>query len=222
MSLRLVERAARRLRNAATEILKGRGRQETWIDVGAHHGEDSLWCAEQNPGVKVYAFEPNLREAAKLLGRTPNFFVIPMAVAERDGHAEFHVNRFAAASSLLPMSEDARKSWIGGEALAVESTTTVPTIRLDTFMNLAEISSVDFLKIDAQGMDLTILKSAGKRLRDVAKITVEVDVSPRPLYVGSPSKQEVLAFLQNSGFGLLQAQQQTSGQEENLTFVRVK
>jgi FkbM family methyltransferase len=207
---------------AGNRLLRQSSLKGTWIDVGAHLGETTLSLAACNPGLKVYAFEPNLRIAAGLVGRASNYLVIPMAVAERDGHADFHINRFAAASSLLSMSEESRKSWIGGDALAVESTSIVSTIRLDTFMNLAGISTIDFLKIDAQGMDLAILKSAGSRLRDIAKITMEVDISARPLYVGSPSKQEALAFLQNCGFKLFQAEKQSSGQEENLTFIRLE
>ncbi len=89
-------------------------------------------------------------------------------------------------------------------------------------MRLADIERVDYLKIDAQGMDLAVLRSAGSRLKDVAKITVEVDLSPSPLYVGAASKSEAIDFLRQAGFELLQAEKQTHGQEENLTFVRVK
>ena len=89
-------------------------------------------------------------------------------------------------------------------------------------MRFACIDKVDYLKIDAQGMDLAILRSAGSRLADVAKITIEVDLSPRPLYVGAASKSEAVGFLRQAGFELLRTEKQTYGQEENLTFVRVK
>jgi len=192
----------------------------TWIDVGAHHGETTLQYAKQNPDLRVFAFEPNLSAAVKLMGQAPNYLVIPMAVAEKDGVANLHVNEFDAASSLLPFNEASLKTWIGGEALKVNSTATVSTIRLDTFMNLAKIKNVDFLKIDTQGADLVVVKSAGERLRDVAKITLEVDIKPVPLYAGAPSKEEVLAFLSEAGFSLVSVEKQSQDQEENLTFFR--
>ena len=98
--------------------------------------------------------------------------VIPMAVAERDGSAQLHINQDDQASSLLAMNENVRRSWTGGEALSVKTVVSVPTIRLDTFLNLAGIGQVDYLKIDTQGMDLGVLRSAGTRLRDILKITL--------------------------------------------------
>jgi FkbM family methyltransferase len=196
------------------------GIEGTWIDVGAHEGEVTLACARQNPRLRVYAFEPNLRLAATLIGVASNFFVVPMAVAEKDGLTEFHLNAFRAASSLLPFNDERKKQWIGGEILKVTSTVAVPTIRLDTFMDLTRIDRVDFLKIDTQGMDLSVVKSAGARLRDITRLTLEVDLTDPPLYEGAPSKELVVKFLQERGFDMESAEKQTYGQEENLTFVR--
>jgi FkbM family methyltransferase len=210
--------AGRILRRAGNQLLKQASLKGIWIDVGAHHGETTLGYASHNPALTIYAFEPNLRAAAKLFGLAPNYVVIPMAVAETDGAAQFHVNSFDQASSLLTMDETARQSWKGDEALNEESVLTVPTIRLDTFLNNMRIPRVDFLKVDTQGNDLSVLRSCGKRLRDIRKITLEVDVSPRRLYQGSPSKEEVLSFLQGSGFTLVSSISQSQGQEENLTF----
>ena len=188
--------------------------------MGAHQGEVTLAFARQSPWLRVYAFEPNLRLAAALMGITSNFFVIPMAVAEKDGVAEFHLNAFQGASSLLPFNEERRKQWIGGDILKVDSTVPVPTIRLDTFMELSRIEKVDFLKIDTQGMDLAVVKSAGARLRDIARVKLEVDLTDPPLYAGAPSKEQTVRFLIQEGFDLENAEKQTHGQEENLTFVR--
>jgi FkbM family methyltransferase len=196
--------------------------QGTWIDVGAHEGETTLHFARRNPNLRIYAVEPNLRAVARLVGQVPNFIVVPMAIAEQDGCAEFHVNAFEMASSLLPLHEEGLKSWVGVDSLRVDSIVTVPTVRLDTLMDLLGIRKVDFLKIDTQGSDLIVLESAGDRLRDVAKITLEVGVAPMPLYKGAPSKDEVLAFLSEAGFVSVGTERQTHGQEENLTFVRVK
>jgi FkbM family methyltransferase len=210
-------RALRRFGDKIT----GRARIEgTWIDVGAHHGETTLRYAKQNPDLRIFALEPNLSAAAKLMGRATNYFVIPLAIAEKNGIADFHVNAFDAASSLLPFNEGALQSWIGGETLRVNSVIAIPTMRLDTFMDLTAIQSVDYLKIDTQGMDLAVVKSAGQRLRDIARITLEVDVKPVPLYSGAPSKNEVVAFLKEAGFSLVTAEKQSHNQEENLTFIR--
>lgn len=210
----------RALRRAGNEILARTGLRGTWIDVGAYHGDLTIWHAQRNPGLTIYAFEPNLRAASTILGRFSNYIVIPMAVAEKDGIAEFHLNAFEMSSSLLPMDEQAVKSWIGGEALKLASIQNVPTIRLDSFMELVGIDKVDFLKIDAQGTDLSVVRSAGSRLRDISNILMEVSIAPIPVYIGEPSKEEVVEFMSRAGFRLQEAQQQTYGQEENLLFTR--
>jgi len=189
-----------------------------WIDVGAHYGERTLGFAECNPGVTVYAFEPNLRAAMKLFGRSRNYIVLPMAVAENDGSADFYLNEFEASSSLLPLAQDA-PYWSEGTPLRVKDKISVATIRLDTFMNTLGIAKVDFLKVDAQGMDLAVVRSAGHRLRDIARITLEVWVT-RPQYSGAASKEEAIQFLTKHGFKLEGVEPQTDGHEENLTFVR--
>ena len=218
MRISPLQYAGRLLRRAGNALLKQASLKGIWIDVGAHLGENTLICATQNPEVTVYAFEPNLRVASSLFGLAPNYFVIPMAVAETDGSALFHINSYDHASSLLKMDEDARRLWKGGEALREESVLTVPTIRLDTFMSVVGISRVDFLKIDTQGNDLGVIRSAGQRLRDIRKITLEVDITARRLYQGSPSKDEVLSFLEGAGFRLISKERQSHEQEENLTF----
>jgi len=221
MRLETVCWAGRVLRKLGNELLERGGVRGTWIDVGAHHGELTMVAARRNPGLRVFAIEPNLRAAAKMMGNTPNYIVIPVAIAEEEGTAELHVNALEMASSLLAVNEEARKTWIGVEELRVEATVNVPTMRLDGLMERLEIEKVDFLKIDAQGMDLAVLRSAGARLKDIDKIQLEVEVAPLALYVGSPSKEEVVSFLEEAGFALVEVEKQTHGQEENLTFVRM-
>jgi len=194
--------------------------RQIWLDVGAHLGETTLEPARADPKLIVYAFEPNLRLAARMFGVLENYIVIPMAVAEYDGFAPFYLNRCDAASSLLPFNQQALTDWIGGNMLGVESEVLVPTIRLDTFLDQTDIERVDLLKIDTQGGDFGVLESAGDRLRDVQKIVLEVAVTPAQLYTGAKEKSAIVDFLQRQEFVLIEARKQTHGQEENLTFVR--
>ena len=216
----VVRGVGRLLRRAGERLARQGSLHGTWIDVGAHRGETTLDCALRNPLLKVYALEPNLSAAASLIGRAPNYFVVPMAVMEEDGFADLNLNVFEAASSMRQMNAVALRGWIGGDRLKVASVVRVPAIRLDTFLNRVGIQAVDYLKIDAQGMDLSVVKSAGARICDISKITLEVDVTPVPLYSGAPSKADVVEFLSQAGFTLWSVEEQTFGQEENLTFVR--
>jgi FkbM family methyltransferase len=205
------------LRKLGERLLAG-GAQQVWLDVGAHQGETTFAAARRNPQLTVYAFEPQLEVARAVMGRLPNFIVLPLAIAETDGAVTFHVNKLAAASSILPLDPEAKAQWIGGEQLEEMTAVTVPAMRLDTFLNRMGIARVDYLKVDAQGADLAVLRSAGARLRDIQRIQEEVQVTSRQLYRGAGTRSEVEAFLQAAGFQLVTAQTQNHAQEQNLVF----
>ena len=191
-----------------------------WIDVGAYEGEATRQAALDDPQLVVHAFEP-FPALYRGLARAPdNYVVHAMAVSDKDGLAPFRINRFAAASSLLSLDEAARQAWIDGDLLVEEREIIVPTVRLDTFINEARIAEVEFLKIDAQGTDFAVIRSAGDRLRDIMEIKLEVAVTPSQLYRGAATKETIVAYLEERGFSLAKTERQSHDQEENLTFLR--
>jgi len=198
-----------------------------WFDVGAHIGAYSLPPARANSLLRVYAFEPHLRVAMRLAASAVglyNYTVIPLAVGENDGAASFHLSDCDdGCSSLLPFNPKGVKQWseIVPASLKTVEVVTVPVIRLDSFMDLAGIQKVDYLKVDAQGSDLAVVRSAGARLRDIARITLEVQISTVPLYSGGSEKCATVEFLLQSGFRLESCVRQTFDLEENLTFCRI-
>jgi FkbM family methyltransferase len=147
----------RALRETFGRWARSRSYRRIWIDVGAHEGETSFPYAAADPSLLVYAFEPNLHAASRIMGRLRNYVVLPIAIAEKDGSAELQLNAYEQSSSLLPADEAGVKSWVTEQEFKVVGTVTVPTMRLDTFINGAGIESVDFLKVDAQGLDLEVV-----------------------------------------------------------------
>lgn len=208
-----------RHRNARPLALASRpGR--VWIDVGAYRGEASRPAALDDPSLVVHAFEP-VPALFEELNRGPeNYRVHAMAVSDRDGTASFRINAFTAASSLLPLDEEACSAWIDGHLLIEEREITVPTIQLETFMDELGIAEVEFLKVDAQGADFSVVRSAGRRLDNIRSIKLEVATTARQLYRGAADKATVTAFLEGRGFRLVETERQSHDQEENLTFAR--
>jgi FkbM family methyltransferase len=211
----------RALRDSFGRWARSRSYRRIWIDVGAHEGELTFPFAAVDPTLLVYAFEPNLQAASRIMGRLRNYVVLPIAIAELDGSAELRLNAYEQSSSLLPADEGGLKSWVSEQEFKVVGSVTVPTMRLDTFMNGAGIQSVDFLKIDAQGLDLEVAKSAGARLKDVAKVQLEATTVPYRQYEGAPGKSVVVEYMESMGFHLAGEESQSHGQEANLTFLRV-
>jgi len=197
------------------------GKSEIWIDVGAHTGQLTLEYAEWHPNVLIFAFEPDIRVLGSLIGKLKNFIVMPMAVSETDGVAEFFINAADGTSSLLPFNPEAfGQDWKESDGLFTKMREIVPTIRLDTFLSRMGIDIVDYLKIDTQGADLMVVRSLGDRLKDVRSLTLEADVTPIRAYKGSSPKDEIVDFLISHNFELVRTRPQTGGKEEDLTFVR--
>jgi FkbM family methyltransferase len=215
--LRKVRRRA--LRETVVKWARSRKYRRIWIDVGAHEGELTFPFAAADPSLLVYAFEPNLHAASRIMGRLRNYVVLPIAIADRDGSAELQLNAYEQSSSLLPADEAGVKSWVTDLEFKVLGSVTVPTMRLDTFLNGAGIESVDYMKIDAQGLDLEVVKSAGDRLKDVAKVQLEATMVSYRQYEGAPDKSAIVQYMESKGFRLTEEEIQSHGQEANLTFL---
>jgi len=190
-----------------------------WIDVGAHAGQDTLDAALHDHELLVFAFEPNWALARQIMGRAANYVVLPMAVSDTDGLAEFFINSSDVSSSLVRMEQSGLAHWQDFD-LSIKSSVVVQTIRLDTFLQVADLPVVDFLKVDAEGIDLRVVKSAGHRLKDIREIKLEVDTAPDILYQGAPRHDEVVTFMLSCGFALTFTESQNQGRQENLTFRR--
>jgi FkbM family methyltransferase len=110
---------------------------DVFIDVGAADGSWSFPAAAQ--GATVYAFDPNmtrthLMQLAKAAGLTSRIAAIRAVV--------------------LDTAESPATFTINGE------TETVPTQTLDLFAKEAKLDRVDFIKIDVEGGELSVLRGA--------------------------------------------------------------
>ena len=180
------------------------------IEVGAFDGSDSLEYHKN--GYTVYTFEPKIDLYENLVNKTnhlQNYTVIPKAVCLKNGKTKFNICRFGGASSILPFRSDdeLNKTWgidrqdvhYSGYSYDVE------TIRLDTFIEQygLEETTIDFLHIDAQGVDLDVLKSLGKYIKNVSEGVVETVMDEkRSIYYNQTENifVNVKEFLESNGF----------------------
>ena len=71
----------------------------------------------------------------------------------------------------------------------------VETRRLD---DIAEIAHLDFLKIDVQGTELTVIRNGARQLANA--VAIQAEISFMPLYEGQPSFGEIDLELRRLGF----------------------
>jgi FkbM family methyltransferase len=168
----------------------------------------------------VYAFEPNWELARQIMGKAANFVVFPMAVSEKNGLADFFVrsDNESTGSSLFSFDKDSvAKHWPDIE-VSFGKTLQVPTIRLDTFMDMVRIDSVDYLKVDAQGAEFAAIQSAGNRLADIKKITAEIYLTTELPFKEAACLEAFTAFLSVQGFTLTGKEIEPKGRHGDFTF----
>ncbi|MCU0689088.1 MAG: FkbM family methyltransferase [Phycisphaerales bacterium] len=160
LACRLLARAARyRWKLNVPEIAHMRAvlpRGGTVIDIGAHKGAYAFWMARQ-VGAKgtVLAVEPQAPVAAELARSLSSWglnqvHVIHAAASDHTGHGTINIPADSShGASLNPLGPDRR--------------ITPTPVRLETIDHLADqhnLTSLHFIKIDAEGHELPIIDGA--------------------------------------------------------------
>ena len=181
------------------------------VEVGANTGRDTAKFVSI-PNSRVWSIEPlpilynQIKENFKY---RDNIEVFPIAISDFNGTAEFKVsNHLGGAmdygcSSLLDFDDDIRSKWPGRDDFVHVDHFDVEVKRMDTFCEENGIERIDYLHCDAQGNDLTVLKSFGDKLSIVKEGRCE-GANSVSLYKGvDNSIQSIISFLTENGFQIL-------------------
>jgi len=170
------------------------------VDAGANRGQFSLVCRRVNPAAKIVAFEP-LPDPARiyraLFANDPMVRLCEAALGAASGTMVMHVSARDDSSSLLPIAQAQTDHYPGSGEVG---TYDVAITTLPEAVSATELGQRSLLKIDVQGYELEVLKSAGALLSRFAWVYVEC--SYVPLYEGQALQGEVIEFLRAKGFAL--------------------
>jgi FkbM family methyltransferase len=198
------------------------------IDVGLSNAAPiSQQWLEGSGEVAIFAFEPNGQNVAEIIsGRNrargrglaldpshigERFFLFPVACGSVRKTATFYATKEDPGTSSL-FKPNGQKSITGraSEQLLNYNQYSVPVVPLaDLLAHIpwgfegepGRFPVIDFLKIDAQGADLEVLKGAGDYLRErIVCVTAE---RYEGIYDGGHTDQELLTFMSARGFQLV-------------------
>jgi FkbM family methyltransferase len=170
-------------------------------DVGANRGQFSLVCRRMKPRARIAAFEPLPAPAAiyrALFGADPRVRLHECALAPQRGEMTMHVSGRDDSSSLLPISALQSEHFPGTAAVGCAN---VPVGPMPDFISRDDLGRQNLLKIDVQGFELEVLKSAEPMLSQFRWIYAEC--SSVPLYEGQALADEVIRWLKARGFDLI-------------------
>lgn len=166
------------------------------FDVGANVGQtyDSFrWAGFDGP---ICSFEPNPETFAKLEQKSGvSWQRFPCALSNKSGQLKFYVvNDHNACGLQAPLE---------GQIKVVKEIA-VPAWRLDEFWAKEGFSAKNvFLKVDAEGHDLEVIKGASGIIDRVPLIMAEV--APLPRFEGEPSLHEFVSAMAQLGYRLCRA-----------------
>jgi FkbM family methyltransferase len=181
----------------------------TVLDIGAHHGLYSLAASKSvHPRGHVHSFEPSPRER-RLLERNlrinlcANVSVHVNALGVTRGRATLFL-----VEGILDGCNSLRSPGDCTNTRAIE----VDVVSLDEFTQENAISIIDFMKMDVEGAELSVLQGASRLLSSPARPLILAEISDlRTQPWGYPAR-EILEFLEQKGFHWFQ----TVGQGELL------
>lgn len=151
------------------------------LDVGANIGLFAAWAAAQNPGRKIFCFEP-LASNARLIQLN-----CPTAVVKRIGLGRARATVKMRVDGQGVMASSVATPWPTRE----EEFEVVP---LDEYARENAIEQVAFLKIDTEGMELDVLDGARETLGRTHRVALETH--------GRENHQRSIERLRQAGLGL--------------------
>ncbi|WP_158895007.1 MULTISPECIES: FkbM family methyltransferase [unclassified Pseudomonas] len=154
------------------------------LDIGANIGQFGCEVGRLNPDKNVICIEPVPALAETIQQRLAesclsNVSVIRSAVGLQEGVADFNISKRGdwGISSLLKISVNNVQGddyWSSRSDLIYDETFEVEVSSLERILDGVDFDRIPFIKIDVQGRDLDVLRSAGKYLSKIEAGVVEV------------------------------------------------
>lgn len=162
-------------RNGELRVLRAVAldRPRCLFDVGANEGQWTLAAAAAAPEAVIHAFEivPATRDALRRrVGDMPRVRLYDSGLSRTGERIEVHLGQHSCTSTACRID--------GMPAHEAYYTTSVQcdTVTGADHMRRNGIGSVDFLKIDVEGMELEVIRGFGDRIRDVKAVQFEYGI----------------------------------------------
>lgn len=173
--------------------------ESTVVEVGAHIGYVSLFLKRVvGDSGKLFVFEPSDENFAYLRRNTaglPGIRVIQAAVSDKSGRQALYVENYSGQNCSLVEDFNILEDNIASSGLSNvrKRIIEVDTVSLDDFLDSCSAPAPSFVKVDAEGSELEVLRGLSRRLGQPG-MALMVEVTRR--------HEEVFALLLTAGYAL--------------------
>ncbi len=177
--------------------------QPVLVDVGASGAAYGAWSGFAHRSVFV-GFDPDQREMNPDAGKGyAAYHIIPKIVdgPNTTGRAPFYLTEYPYCSSLLEPDHVALAPYIFADLFKVEREVELETTTLAAAMDALNLPAIDWLKIDTQGRDLSVIMGLDEKRRD-RLLCIDVEPGFSPFYKDEESFCQIHAALTARGFWL--------------------
>ena len=169
------------------------------IDIGGHIGLQAVVFSKLASNGKVYVFEPApntyaiITKTIKINDLHDRITVFKEAVSDKRGVTSFFINDTPLADNANSLVQHR----LDKKLVEVK----VPLISIDEFIAENKISKIDFIKVDAEGAELDVLKGAVKCFADF-KPKMTLGLHPSPIKQKGDSLAEIFDLLKNYNYSI--------------------
>lgn len=200
-----------------------------FIEVGANKGQWQKIIIQKYPQCMIHAFEP----IPGITPTLPNVRLSNYAIDIYDNEKKkLFITKNNVTSSLLKINKTVTKNFddfVNEQGvlhkksdLDVQETIIVQTKRLDTYLNSNYINNIHYLKIDTEGNDFNVIKSLDNYSGLIWAFEMEVWNKPNTLFIGSSWIDEIVPYVENKGFKLVNRFVHGRGLSSDLLFINNK
>lgn len=188
-------------------LKKVSGPNEILYDIGANIGSYSLIAASL--GTKVYAFEPSpenystLHKNSRLNSLSHLIVPLPFVLGSKNSEEEFSAHEVTSGATATFKSGN----------IDERTREFLPMMKLDSVIEMFQISKPTIMKIDVDGAELEVLKGAAETLSDKSLKSILIEVE-------EDLKDEVGRIMNENGFQKEEEHERHKG-VQNIIYRRV-
>lgn len=166
------------------------------FDVGANIGTFTSWMSKAFPNGKVYSFEPQRLIFQMICGNMAinnldNVYIFNIALGNENKTIEFDEPDYFQNIDYGTFS--LKKEIIEKKS---KYKNIVDLLKLDFFIEKYKINSIDFIKIDAEGMDLEVIQGATESIKKFMPCVL-VEHSDNQVSILDELKKELIKYNYN-------------------------